>query len=51
MKRIASILIIALSIGLFVVALPALALDFEVGQKIELKARNPAGVPLHRRSQ
>jgi hypothetical protein len=47
MKRLLGIVILIVAWGGFIFANPALALDVEVGQQVQLKATNPQGVPLH----
>ena len=47
MKRLLGIVILIIAWGGFIFADPALALDVEVGQQVQLKATNPQGVPLH----
>ena len=47
MKRLLGIVILIVAWGGFIFANPALALDVEVGQQVQLKATNPQGIPLH----
>lgn len=48
MKKLTLIIALLLSLLLLLTSLPALALDVEIGQQIQLKATNPLGVPLHK---
>jgi hypothetical protein len=50
MKKLITILLVILSFSWCLIALPALALDVEVGQQVQLKARIDEGIPLHRDS-
>lgn len=50
MKKFVAIFCLVLTIVIYIVPLPALAIDVQVGQQVRLRASNDLGVPLHEQS-